>query len=131
MMEKATLEKAKVIMGDNLIGSYELKRVGLFEVNDHPEIPYFVDDLETKKNDYFLILGVSKFANGKAVTIRHLKEIFGMDPNQKEPCFYNQDWYDKESFIDLPMKNEWFLIRKTVYENSRAVQPTDSHMRFS
>ncbi|MEH2957660.1 hypothetical protein [Candidatus Merdisoma sp. JLR.KK006] len=131
MMEKATLEKAKVIMGDNLIGSYELKRVGLFEVNDHPEIPYFVDDLETKKNDYFLILGVSKFANGKAVTIRHLKEIFGMDPNQKEPCFYNQDWYDKESFIDLPMKNEWFLIRKTVYENSRAVQPTDLMKQYT
>ncbi|MCI8376142.1 MAG: hypothetical protein HFI29_12020 [Lachnospiraceae bacterium] len=130
-MEKVTLEKAKVIMGDNLIGSDELKRVGLFEVNSHPDIPYSVNALEAKKNDYFLILGVSKFSNGKTVTIRHLKEIFGMDPNQKEPCFYNQDWYDKESFIDVPMKNEWILIRKTVYEDSRAVQPIDLMKQYS
>ena len=34
-------------------------------------------------------------------------------------------WYDKEDFIDIPMEDGWFLIRKNVYEDSRAVQPAE------
>ena len=57
------------------------------------------------------------------MTIRNLKKRFGKDPDICEPCFYNQDWYDKEHFIDIPMDDGWFLIRRNVFEDSRAVQP--------
>ena len=57
--------------------------------------------------------------------VRNLKQRFGKDPEESEPCFYNQDWYDKEDFIDVPMKDGWFLIRRNVYEESRAVQPAE------
>lgn len=90
-----------------------------------PEIPYAKEELEKKKDDYILILGVSQFEDGTSVTIRNLKKKMGMDPNISEPCFYNQDWYDKEDFIDIPVKDGWFLIRKEVYEDSRAVQPME------
>lgn len=134
MRKAMAIDQAKVIMGDNFIGPDELKRLSLFEIEDQqsiPPIPYSNIELEEKKNDYLLILGTGKLANGKMVTIRNLKDIFGKDPDQKEPCFYNQDWYDKESFIDISIANEWFFIRKTVFEDSRAVQPVELMAHYS
>ena len=90
-----------------------------------PEIPFTEEELKAKKNDYLLVFGVSVFNDGTPVTIRNLKKRFGKDPAISEPCFYNQDWYDKEHFIDIPMEDGWFLIRKNVYEDSRAVQPAE------
>jgi len=119
---------AKSIMGRNMIGREEIANLTSmnFLLGEFvPEIQYSKDELEKKKEDYILILGVSQFEDGTLVTIRNLKEKMGMDPNISEPCFYNQDWYDNEEFIDIPMKDGWFLIRKEVYENSRAVQPTE------
>ena len=57
--------------------------------------------------------------------------IFGKNPDVSEPCFYNQDWYDKEDFIIKPIQTGWFLIRKTVYEDSRAVQPIELIERYT
>lgn len=118
--------QAREIMGKGLIGAHEINSTGLFKEIEEtfiPKIPFSVRELEKKKDDYLLILGVDKLLSGEQVTIRNLLKIFGKDPNTKEPCFYNQDWYEKEDFIDIPMKNEWFIIRKEVFEDSRAIQP--------
>ena len=133
MNEYISLTKAAEIMGENYIGPEELaaERIGLAVPREIPEIPFSVGDLEKKRNDYLLILGVSSLLNGRSVTIRELRNMFGKDPNISEPCFYNQDWYDKEDFIDLPMKDEWYLIRRNVYEDSRAVQPSELMERYS
>ncbi len=115
-------------MSKNMIGPEELRTaaaLGLRIPENVPAVPFSAAELEAKQNDYLLILGVSTFADGTPVTIRNLKKRFGKDPEISEPCFYNQDWYDKEDFIDVPMKDEWFLIRKNVYEDSRAVQPAE------
>ena len=122
-----TISEAKEIMGTNFIGPHELKqqKVLEFELGNIPDIPFSGQTLKDKCKDYILILGINKFSNGKEVTIRNLKSYFGLNPDVSEPCFYNQDWYEKESFIDIPMEKEWFLIRKAVYENSRAVQPIE------
>ena len=122
------METARRIMGESLIGPDELKAAGAMSLRipeKIPELPYPAAELEAKKDDYLLVLGVSRFADGTPVTIRNLKARFGKDPDVSEPCFYNQDWYDKEDFIDLPMEDGWFLIRKNVYESSRAVQPAE------
>ena len=122
-----TLEEAKSIMGHNFIGPNELKACKQLplQVNDVPVISYTVEALEAKKDDYLLILGVSIMVDGKPLTIRNLLNIYGKDPDVSEPCFYNQDWYMKEDFIDVQMLDGWFLIRKQVYEDSRAVMPDE------
>jgi hypothetical protein len=46
-----------------------------------------------------------------------------MNPEIQEPCFYNQDWYLKEDFIQSTLENRWYLLKKNVIEESRAVLP--------
>ena len=119
---------AKNIMGNNFIGVEELELMDSFAVlipETIPEIYYAEKELKEKKDDYLLILGVEKLANGTNLNIRNMIGMFGKNPDISEPCFYNQDWYEKEDFIDANMKSEWFLIRKNVYDNSRAVQPAE------
>lgn len=125
---------AKSIMGSNFIGVDELRRIefmGLALENNTPDIFFSKEMLEKKREDYILILGVSNFSNGAPVTIRNLIKLFGKDPDILEPCFYNQDWYEKESFVDVPMDSGWYLIRKNVYEESRTVQPQELLRRYS
>lgn len=128
MSQQVTEEKAKTIMGKNYIGRSELSSISSLKLaipDMIPEIPFSEEELNAKKNDYLLILGVASFSDGLPVTIRNLTLIYGKNPDESEPCFYNQDWYDHEDFIDVPMTNTWYLIRKNVYEESRAVQPQE------
>lgn len=128
MSEITGYEVAKNIMGDNFIGVDELKKISKMKLaipDDVKNIPFSKEELQKKRNDYILIFGISKFNNGKPVTIRNIKQIFGQNPDMSEPCFYNQDWYDKENFINKPMIEGWYLIRKNVYEESRAIQPQE------
>lgn len=129
-----TIELAKQIMGNQFIGPDELKRCApklLFEIpQELPSIPYDEEKLEQSKVHYYLVLGITKFLDGKEVTCRNLKSIFGKDPDNGEPCFYNQDWYDQEGFIDIPMPEGWYLIRKDVFEDSRAVMPAELMQRM-
>lgn len=125
--------KARSIMGNHFIGKDEINSIGLFVEQDDanvPEIPFSEKDIELKKQDYLLILGVSRLKSGEQTTIRNLQRIFGKDPDIKEPCFYNQDWYDNEDFVDIPIKNEWFFIRKDVFEDSRAIQPSELQKKY-
>ena len=134
MCNTTAYEEAKAIMGSSFIGVDELKRSKLLslELNGGiPEIGFSKEALMQKKDDYILILGISRFADGTPVTIRNLKKLFGKDPEISEPCFYNQDWYDNEDFIDVPMKNGWYLIRKNVYEESRAIQPQELMQKYA
>ena len=127
MNDIISIEQAKAIMGDNMIGPDELSNVEFINKDSAviPSIPYSEEELAKKKKNYLLILGVDHLSDNKETTIRNLKSIFGKDPDIIEPCFYNQDWYDNESFIDEKINAEWFLIRKNVYEDSRAVEPTE------
>lgn len=128
MREITEYKLAKKIMKQNFIGVDELNGIERikFDISDEIlNIPFSKETLEKKKEDYILILGRSKTREGNPVTIRFLREIFGKNPDINEPCFYNQDWYDHENFIDIPMKDEWYLIRKKLYKDSRALQPQE------
>lgn len=125
-MSNIDLLEAKRIMGDNFIGVEELSSISCMKfapIDIIPDIPYSKEELEEKKDNYFLILVNNSFADGRSITIRNIRGIFGKDPDAFEPCFYNQDWYDNEAFIDEQIKSGWLLIRKNVFEDSRAVQP--------
>ncbi len=98
MNEYVTLFEAAKIMGDNFIGPSELASIGIMKLSIPsriPHIPFTLEELDKKKNDYLLILGISESTDGSVLTIRNLIKKFGKDPNETEPCFYNQDLYEK------------------------------------
>lgn len=124
MKNKTDFITARNIMGDNFLGPEELNKFTLkkFDLSNVIEIiPFSEEEICNRKNDYLLVYGASKFVDGTAVTIRNLKNI--ISKNGIIPQFYNQDWYDKEEFIDVTIPEGWFFIRKNVYEDSRAVNP--------
>ena len=133
LSDNVSIAEAKKIMGENFVGVDELRQIEELKFsipNNQPEVKFSADRLERIKDDYLLILGLSEFEDGSPVTIRNLIKIFGKNPALSEPCFYNQDWYEKEAFIDIQMENQWFLIKKNVYEESRAVQPGELQKKY-
>ncbi len=129
-MERATVKEAKHIFRDNFIGIEKIipffKKIGITENSlkhfEIPNIPYSVKELESYSKDYILILGIGQIQEF-SISIRFLRDKLGFNPELSEPCFYNQDWYLKEDFVDNTLQNKWYLIQKKVFEDSRAVQP--------
>lgn len=122
------VKDAKIIFGDNFIGKDELKPFfetlgfGEVEIQEKP-IQYSDADLQKAASEgYILIYGVSCI-NGQNITLKFLRDKFGVNPDESEPCLYNQDWYMKEDFMDLTLEDRWYLIKKDVFEESRAVMP--------
>lgn len=126
MNKTISVDEARAIMGSNFIGyeelnCFSLKKLKLDSISDM--VPFSKEELLEKKEHYLLIFGASKFADNTSVTIHNIKRL--ISSNDAAPGFYNQDWYDKEDFIEKPMDDGWFLIRKDVYEDSRAVMPEE------
>lgn len=125
-MERSTIDRLKQLFGTSFLGPDELRpfmeKLGANVELTVPDLNYSIEELEQHAHDYILVMGCSTFGC-QEITIRSLREVFGVDPDQSEPCFYNQDWYLHEDFIDLPLENRWYLIRKSVVESSRAVLP--------
>lgn len=140
-MERTELTRLKSLFGSNLLGPDELQplvsrwgkatgRRGLLGNLAHcapsrlepPPLNYSWADLESHAKDYILVMGQSSI-HGVDVTLRNLREVFGIDPEQQEPCFYNQDWYLNETFLDTKLENRWYLLKKDVFESSRAELP--------
>lgn len=125
-MERSTIDRLRQLFGKSFIGPDELlplmDKLGENVELTVPELNYSMAVLEKHAQDYILIMGLP-YIGAHHITIRVLREVFGIDPDQSEPCFYNQDWYMNENFIDLPLEPRWYLIRKSVVEESRAVMP--------
>lgn len=129
MERTAEIISAKKILGTNFIGIDELlnisDRLKLKIPSEVPAIPYQLDELERKKDDYILILGVPSMEDGKPINLNTLRNLFGINPDISEPCFYNQDWYLRENFIVEQLELKWMLIRKNILENSRGINPDE------
>lgn len=126
-MEREAINYIKKIFGRNFIGIDELgllfSRMGLSGIDIViPELNYSIEELEKHAKEYILILGISEIDNTK-LSLRKFREIFGIDSNVVKPCFYNQDWYLKEEFLDRTLENTWYLIKKEVLENSHSIPP--------
>lgn len=121
-------EHIRVLFGVNYIGKEELKpffkAIGLgdVEIQENP-VQYSDEDLlEAANEGYILIYGVGSIS-AQNITLKYLREKLGVNPDESEPCLYNQDWYMKEDFMDLTLDDRWYLIKKDVFEESRAVMP--------
>lgn len=121
-------ETVKELFGPNFIGIEELKplveKLG-GSVDGMVEKPINFSDPDLKdaaRNGYILIYGINHI-EGQLINLRLLRDTFGVDPGVSEPCLYNQDWYLAEDFMDVALNEQWYLIKKDVLEDSRAVQP--------
>ena len=128
MEGRTDIVKVRQQYGINFIGSEEIAKIapdlGVQLPAVIPELLYTKDEIDAHAADSILILGTDKMEDGRALTLMSLRERFGIDSNVNEPCFYNQDWYLKENFMQTGIENKWYLIRKNVFEDSRAVSPT-------
>ena len=123
-------EQIRQIFGVNFIGKEELKPFlkalgfGEVEIKENP-IQYSDDDLQKAASEGYILIYGAGGINGQNITLKSLREKFGVDPDKSEPCLYNQDWYMKEDFMNLNLEDRWYLIKKDVFEESRAVMPGD------
>lgn len=127
-MTRETIEKLQNTFGGNFIGPDQvnimLKEMGLKPISDDevPEIEYTSEELKLRSDDYILVLGYSGTDDAPLDIIR-FRDTFGINPDEKEPCLYNQDWYLSEDFVRKSLETRWYLIKKTVFEETRAVLP--------
>ncbi len=129
-----SLAQVKNIMGKHFIGPIELARIadvlGIIPPKSFPEIPFGLNELQELKRDYILLLGSSHMKNGEELSLRTLIKHFGINPAEFEPCFYNQDWYLNESFINNILSPKWFLIRKNIITITRGKIPEDNLLNY-
>lgn len=134
MERRADIVEAKGLFGLNFIGSDEIAKIelgiGVQSLARIPEIPYRKAVLKEHADDSILILGSDTMTDGSKLNIMSLRKRFGTDPDVSEPCFYNQDWYIKEDFVKTSIEIKWYLIRKNVIEESRAVLPATLERQF-
>lgn len=118
-----------MIIGNNFVGLEELRplfekmRLSYVSVQV-PIIQYSYDELLKYSKDYVLILGIPEL-NNTPLSIHTFRNVFGVNPDLLEPCFYNQDWYLNEDFIYKTLDLRWYLLKRDVLEDSRAVQPDE------
>jgi hypothetical protein len=129
MERRATIAQARQLFGRNFIGQEELAAVaGMLPVRlpaEVPTIPYTPQQLESLASDYLLLLGASAMRDGRPLNLLALRERYGVNPDASEPCFYNQDWYMGEDFMQAPLEERWYLLKKNVIFETRAMSPVD------
>ncbi|MBU1895848.1 hypothetical protein KJ641_03190 [Patescibacteria group bacterium] len=131
-----SITEAKKVMKKNFLGPEELKQVVLIlglKISDKiPAIPYTREFLAKIHEDYVLILGVEKVRGDDKLTLNYMRKVLGVDPSEKEPCFYNQDWYLNEKFAsETTLENKWYLISREVVKASRGIEPKQALHQLS
>ena len=125
--------RAREILGKDFIGSQELYRINnLFSADNPKEIPdisFNEAEIQTKKNSHLLILCVPKFSDKIPITIANIREKIAQCNGN--PCFYNQDWYFHEQFINKPLELKWILVSKTLLDESRAMAADSVVVKYS
>lgn len=134
MERRATIEEAKQLFGEYFIGFDEIAQIathlGVALPAVVPEFPFTKAEMQSHANDCIILLGVEKMYDGRPLTLSSLRDRFGIDPDLSEPCFYNQDWYLKEDFMNCKLESKWYLVMKDVFEDSRAVSPSLLEKRY-
>jgi hypothetical protein len=121
-----TEEYAHKLFGHRFIGNNQLKAISShLPVAPVPvgRLPWSDDVLEAHASTHILLHCPGTFVDGTPITINSMRNRFGTRSSAHEPCFYNQDWYVKESFASSPLAECWHLIRVSVLEEARAQLP--------
>lgn len=126
------LGQAKKIMGKNFIGPVELgtisSKLGITDpVKSRtriPKIPFTEPVLKKNRKLAVLLLGIPRVKNGKPLTLNIMRSRFGIKSKKADPCFYNQDWYIRETFAEKrQLKLGWYLVSKKIALKTRGQNP--------
>lgn len=129
-MKWEELNGMQTLFGGRFIGPQQVNKMllamglPLLEEEDIPDLGYPAQVLQEKADDYLLVLGYAG-KQDHPLNIIKFRDTFGIDPEKSEPCLYNQDWYLSEAFVNQTLEKRWYLIKKDVFEDSRAVMPGD------
>ena len=129
-MKRGEIKALETFFGKNFIGPeqvnilLEVMGLPLLKEEDIPEMNYELDLLQSKVSDYLLVMGYAGIKDSPLNIIK-FRDTFGVDPEKKEPCLYNQDWYLAEDFVNDTLEKRWYLVKKDVIEESRAVLPAE------
>lgn len=101
------------------------------EICNHPHLSkYFLcGDIgefpELNKHDHSnFVIPIVRTKNNNPIKFEYLREIFGINPNIAEPCFYNQDWYLNEKFYtDSKLEEGWLSFPGKLNAKSRGTIP--------
>jgi hypothetical protein len=133
-MEGTTsLNEAKEIMGLNMIGPDDFKKINdkylflnldLISQKKVSSIPFRKELLIKKKETHLLTLIIPEHFTKKDLNFKDFRDYFGFDPELKQPCFYNQDWYLNEPFyINSKLELKWVLVQKEISKSTRGKDP--------
>jgi hypothetical protein len=118
---------AKRLLGKNYIGLDKLSKIqsnfNFVLPKVEPKINFDLASMNIDYNDHILILGVDNLHGTNKLNIIELIKIFGYEKNNQNPVFYNQDWYIKHKFMYQSLDFKWYLIKKNVYPDSKAILP--------
>lgn len=132
MERNTSIESARRIMGDNFLGPDELSSIAndlmISKIKDNSDIirpiQFSEETLSRHAKDYALIMAVPYLKDNEPITINRLRNIFGLDPDRQEPCFYNQDWYLHETFAETKsLTPGWYLLSTSIKTESRGKPP--------
>jgi hypothetical protein len=112
------LYTCKELFGKYFFGVDEI--INIFNNIKMVDIPYDIDFLKKYSDTHILILGTE-------ITIKDMIDIFGMNPKY-EPCFYNQDWFLKEDFINKKLENKWYLLKRDLIPESRGKLSSNNNL---
>ncbi len=118
--------EARALFGSAFLGSDELSRVARVFTLGHvvaPAISFEEETLHACSASHLLLFAPPVHADGSPVTIKSLRNLFGVDPEVSQPCFYNQDWYLLEEFAGAPLDARWHLLAKEVMVSARGQDP--------
>tara|TARA_B110000037_G_scaffold7366_1_gene7885 strand:+ start:10343 stop:11008 length:666 start_codon:yes stop_codon:yes gene_type:complete len=126
--QREDLVLGKKLFKQNFIGPEQIKdcSLGFIFDDETPKIPYDLNKLNINFDDYILILGIDKISMIKENNIINLLSIYGYDGQTNFPGFYNQDWYINEPFAKKGLDYKWYLIKKTLNEQSRGLIPEEA-----
>jgi len=133
MERTSTIKEAQKIMDINMIGPDELKKINnvnlflnldLLNQKKVKSIPFNNELLNKKKHTHLLILIIPEYFTKQDLQFKNFRDYFGFDPNIKQPCFYNQDWYLNEAFyVNSKLELKWVLVQKEISQLSRGIDP--------
>jgi len=119
----------KNIFGNNFIGIDEINAIDpkkqfiSIDNIEYSNIPYSIDFLKDKCNEYILFYFQPIINNKLKFSINNLK-LFFQSRKYSDVSFYNQDWYEKEKFANECNENPgWYLLKTSVIESSRGLMP--------
>ena len=140
MESRPDLTRARELFGSAFLGPYELQaiatKIGVAPPGlggtPVPLIPFAEARLAALAPTHLLILGSTLSPVGEPLTINLMRRFWGVDPEERQPCFYNQDWYLNEGFAQRAgLENRWYILRRDVPDETRGRDPDELMLEFA